>query len=216
MGIAVNMGLSPEITAGAVISGAYFGDKSSPLSDSANLAAAAAGVDLYQHVRETFLTSLATLPLALALFWYLGEPGDFDASEKINAINAFFPISLVLFLPLVIVVILAVMKLPPFAAIFIGALAGAVLAVFIAPERVIAFAGGDGLPRPVALLKGVWLARASGYKSSLYGSDARRRDRQLRALRRLLPVEPAGHHRLLLRRRRMLPLEKSPEPPVAP
>jgi hypothetical protein len=109
-----------------------------------------------------------------------------------------------------------VLNPPPFAAIFIGALAGAVLAVFIAPERVIAFAGGDGLPRPVALLKGVWLARASGYKSSLYGSDARRRDRQLRALRRLLPVEPAGHHRLLLRRRRMLPLEKSPEPPVAP
>ena len=160
------MGLSPEITAGAVISGAYFGDKSSPLSDSANLAAAAAGVDLYQHVRETFLTSLVTLPLALAVFWYLGEPGDFDASEKINAINDLFGISPVLFLPLVLVVVLAVMKLPPFAAIFIGTLAGAVLAVFIAPERVIAFAGGDGLPRPVALLKGVWLALASGYKSS--------------------------------------------------
>lgn len=51
MGIAANMGLSPAITAGAVISGAYLGDKSSPLSDSANLAAGAAGVDLYQHIR---------------------------------------------------------------------------------------------------------------------------------------------------------------------
>ena len=53
MGIAVNMGLNPAIAAGAVISGAYFGDKSSPLSDSANLAAAAAGVGLYVHLRET-------------------------------------------------------------------------------------------------------------------------------------------------------------------
>ena len=53
MGIAVNMGLNPAIAAGAVISGAYFGDKSSPLSDSANLAAAAAGVGLYAHLRET-------------------------------------------------------------------------------------------------------------------------------------------------------------------
>jgi NhaC family Na+:H+ antiporter len=65
MGIAANMGLSPAVTAGAVISGAYFGDESSPLSDSVNLAAAAAGVNLYQHVRETFITSLVTLPPAL-------------------------------------------------------------------------------------------------------------------------------------------------------
>ena len=53
MGIAQNMGLSPAVTAGAVISGAYLGDTTSPLSDSANLAAAAAGVDLYEHIRET-------------------------------------------------------------------------------------------------------------------------------------------------------------------
>ena len=53
MGISLNMGLNPAITAAAIISGAYFGDTTSPLSDSANLAAGAAGADLYQHIRET-------------------------------------------------------------------------------------------------------------------------------------------------------------------
>ena len=171
MGIAANMGLSPAVTAGAVISGAYLGDKSSPLSDSANLAAAAAGVDLYQHVRETLVTSVVTLPLALVVFWFLGSPGDFDASEKISAITRFFNISLVLFLPLVVVVVLALLKIPPFTTIFIGALLGGVMAVIMAPDRVVSFAAGEGLPRPLALLKGVWLALASGYKAST--GDAR-------------------------------------------
>src|SRR5512139_2536844 len=90
MGIAVNMGLSPAVAAGAVISGAYFGDKSSPLSDSANLAAAAAGVGLYEHLRETALTSLVALAISMGVFFLLGQPGDYDATEKMAAIrNAF-------------------------------------------------------------------------------------------------------------------------------
>ena len=63
MGISLNMGLNPAITAAAIISGAYFGDTTSPLSDSANLAAAAAGADLYQHIRETVVTSRSRLRL---------------------------------------------------------------------------------------------------------------------------------------------------------
>src|SRR5262245_19047241 len=171
MGIAANMHLSPAVTAGAVISGAYFGDKSSPLSDSANLAAAAAGVDLYKHIRETALTSLVALAGALAAFFFLGEPGDFDASAEMAAMQRFFQISLVLFVPLLIVVVLAVVKLPPFSTIFIGALAGGVLAVAVAPGRVIAFAADAELPRWLALLKGVWLALSNGYKSSTGVAD---------------------------------------------
>ena len=164
MGISQNMGLDPAITAAAVISGAYFGDTTSPLSNSANLAAAVAGVDLYRHVRETALISGAALAVALAVFWMLGRPGDFDASAKIAAIENAFHMTPILFLPLIIVVGLALFKMPPFTAIFIGALAGGVLAVFVAPERVIAFAGAEaGTPRVLALLKGVWLALAGGY-----------------------------------------------------
>ena len=168
MGIAQNMGLSPAVAAGAVISGAYFGDKSSPLSDSANLAAAAAGVNLYTHIRETFITSCVSVAIALSFFLLLGRPGDFDATEKIAAISQSFAISPVLFLPLVVVVVLAVFKCPPFTAIFTGAVVGGLLAVFVAPGRVIAYANsvGDTLPAAIALVKGVWLSLASGYKAS--------------------------------------------------
>lgn len=167
MGIAISMGLNPAIAAGAVISGAYFGDKSSPLSDSANLSAAAAGVDLYQHIRETLLTSSMALALALVFFFLLGEPGDFDASDKIAAIqNAFAP-QPVMFVPLVLVIALAILRFPPFTAIFLGSIAGGVLAAIMAPERVVAFAAADAdLPHWLALLKGVWLALASGYTST--------------------------------------------------
>ena len=166
MGIALNMELNPGITAGAIISGAYFGDKSSPLSDSTNLAAAAAGANLYDHIRAVLWTSVPAMAVALSIFWYLGEPGDFDASQKIDAIKHLFNISPVLFIPLLIVVVLAVLKLPPFTTIFIGAVAGGVLAAVVAPDRVIAYADAGDLPRAVGLLKGVWLALADGYHSS--------------------------------------------------
>ena len=167
MGIAASMGLDPAIAAGAVISGAYFGDKSSPLSDSANLAAAAAGVDLYKHVRETLLTSLIALAISLCVFFFLGEPGDFDASDKMVAIQSAFQIRPIMFLPLVVVILLALLRFPPFTAIFLGSIAGGLLAVFVAPDRVIKFAAaGDAIPEWLALLKGVWLALATGYTST--------------------------------------------------
>jgi len=166
MGISYNMDLSPAITAAAVISGAYFGDTSSPLSDSANLAAATGGVDIYQHIREVVITSSMALLISLVVFWTLGEPGDFDASDKTDSILASFDISLVLFLPLILVIVLAAMKVPAFSAIFLGAIAGGVLAAVMAPDRVVTFAAADDLPRALAILKGVWLALASGYSHS--------------------------------------------------
>jgi NhaC family Na+:H+ antiporter len=161
------MGLDPAITAAAVISGSYFGDTTSPLSDSTNLAAAAAGVDLYKHISETVVTSGLALVIAVVVFWFLGRPGDFDATEKISSIQSTFHVSPVLFLPVVLVVGMAVLKAPPFTTIMVGALAGGIIAVIFAPERVIAFADqGHKLPGWLALLKGVWLALASGYVST--------------------------------------------------
>jgi NhaC family Na+:H+ antiporter len=171
IGIAQGMGLNQAIAAGAIISGAYLGDKSSPLSDSANLAAAASGVELYRHLREVFVTSAVSLIIAFAFYFMVGRPGDFDASAEIEAMRGAFHISLWLFAPLVLVILLAVFKIPPFTAIFLGALAGGVLAVCVAPERVIAFASASAatkaaLPDWLMLVKGVWLALASGYKAS--------------------------------------------------
>jgi NhaC family Na+:H+ antiporter len=166
IGIALNMELSPAITAGAIISGAYFGDKSSPLSDTANLAAVTAGADLYRHIRETLWTSVPCLAVTLALLWWLGTPGDFDASAKMGNIQETFGVSPVAFLPLVVVIVFAWLKFAPFLTIMFGALAGALLAVLTAPARVIAFAAAPDLAAPLALLKGAWLAIASGYTST--------------------------------------------------
>lgn len=165
MGIAVNMGLDPAITAAAIISGAYFGDTTSPLSDSTNLASGTVGVGLYEHIRETALTSGIALLLSLVLYWMLGKPGDFDATDKILAIREFFPTSPLLFIPLVLVAVMALLKFPPFTAIFTGALAGGILAAVGSPDRVVAFAHAEDLPRILGLIKGVWLALANGYET---------------------------------------------------
>ena len=85
MGVAREMGLDPAITAGAVISGAYFGDKLSPLSGTANLACAAAGSDLYEHFGESLRTSGPSLLVALVLFWSLGTPVEFDPARRHGA-----------------------------------------------------------------------------------------------------------------------------------
>lgn len=165
MGVSEQMGLNPAITAGAVISGAYFGDKSSPLSDATNLATAAAGADLYRHIGETLWTSVPTLLITLVLFWSLGQPGDFDAAAMTQGIAAEFDVSFVPFLPLVLVLVLAILRYPPFFTIFCGALFGGVIAVLIAPENVILIADDPDLPHGLALLKGVWTAMANGYVS---------------------------------------------------
>lgn len=167
MGISTNMGLDPAITAGAIISGAYFGDTTSPLSDSANLAAGVAKADLYQHLRQVLPNSIIALVIALVIFWFLGRSGDFDATPKMDIIKGAFHITPLLFLPLLVVVGLALIKFPPFTTIFIGALAAGILAVFLAPERVLKFADApSSLPTWLGLVKGVWLALASGYNST--------------------------------------------------
>jgi NhaC family Na+:H+ antiporter len=164
MGIAGSMHLSPDITAGAVISGAYFGDKASPLSDTANLATAAAGSDLFTHVRESLWTSVPALLLAVIGFALLGKPGNFNPSTTLASIQNHVVVSAWNFLPLVVVLVLALLRWPPMVAIFIGALAGGLLAVVHNPDAVVAFAKAPELARPLAVVKGVWAALATGYR----------------------------------------------------
>jgi len=167
MGVSYSMDLNPAIAAAAVISGSYFGDTTSPVSDTANLTAGIGGTHLYTHLRETAVLSAAALAIALLVFWFQSSPVEFNASAKLETIKGSFHISVWLFVPLLMVVLLAVLKFPPFTSIFTGALVGGVLAVIVAPERVIAFAGDAGdLPAWLALFKGVWLALASGYTSA--------------------------------------------------
>lgn len=166
MGVATSMGLSPAITAGAVISGAYFGDKASPLSDTVNLATATAGSDIYSHIRESLWTSVPSLLISLLVFALLGRPADFDATRALAKMDSTVSVSLLSFLPLLLVFLFSILRLPPFVAIFAGALAGALVAVLNDPESVAAFAAAPDLPLGLALLKGAWSALANGYISS--------------------------------------------------
>jgi Na+/H+ antiporter len=138
MGIATGLGLSPEVTAGAVISGAYFGDKMSPLSDTTNLAPAVAGTDLFTHINHMIWTTGPSLVIALIIFLFMGinsaEVQNVAGLEIIqNTINDNFNISLFSFIPLIIVFILAFKKMPAFPTVLVGGLIGGIFAIMLQP-----------------------------------------------------------------------------------
>jgi len=167
IGIANALGVSPEITAGAVISGAYFGDKMSPLSETTNLAPAVAGTDLYTHIKGMIWTTLPSILIALIIFGVIGYTGDFkaplDLSIVLEALESVFNIGLLTLIPLVIVLILSFRRVAAFPSIMIGALTGGLMAVLLQPNVVMAFANSPSLSPAAALVKGVWSAMATGF-----------------------------------------------------
>lgn len=167
--IAEVLGLSTATTAGAIISGAYFGDKMSPLSDTTNLSPAVAGTDLYTHIRTMLWTTIPSILIALAIFGWMGyrtevDASAFDPTPALAALESAFNISLWTLLPLFLVLFLALRRVPAFVAIMSGALVGGLMAVFLQPQLVIAFAADPALGTPLALLKGVWSALATGFE----------------------------------------------------
>jgi NhaC family Na+:H+ antiporter len=171
IGVSMGLGLSPAIAAGAVISGAYFGDKMSPLSDTTNLAPAVVETDLFTHIRHMAWTTAPSFTIALVLFAIIGLGTDSvaDASSLealMLTLNNNFNISAVALLPLAVVLFMAYKKIPPLPTILFGALLGGVLAVFTQPDNVLALADSPELGTGLALAKGVWLALASGYVST--------------------------------------------------
>ena len=122
--------------------------------------------DSFDHIKESLWTSVPALALALALFAMLGEAGTFDASPMLAEIGGQYNLSLWAFVPLVIVLVLAVLRYPPGTTIFIGALAGGVVAVLLNPDKVLGLAASPEIPVPLAMLKGVWMALATGFDSA--------------------------------------------------
>ncbi|HLU62578.1 MAG TPA: Na+/H+ antiporter NhaC [Gammaproteobacteria bacterium] len=168
IGVATALGLSPAVTAGAIISGAYFGDKISPLSDTTNLAPAVAGSELFSHIRHMLWTTLPSLLLAMILFGIVGifshSESDLAIGGEITAtLDQQFRLGWYLLLPLVLVIWLAARKFPAFPTIMIGALVGVVFAVIFQPDQVVALANNAELSRGTALLSGAWTALANGY-----------------------------------------------------
>ena len=170
MGIAGSFELSPAITAGAIVSGAYFGDKLSPMSDTTNLAAAATGVDLFDHIRHMLWTTIPAFLIALLVFALIGStdaatPREIEALQQ--ALAEDFNIGLHLLLPLVLMLGLVFRRLPAYPSIVISALSGALFALLFQPEAVARLAGEPaGLGSFFLQVKGVWISLFSGYSST--------------------------------------------------
>lgn len=168
MGIGKALGLDAGMIAGAVLSGAYFGDKMSPLSDTTNLAPAMAGTDLFTHIRYMTITTIPSISIALVLFLILGfmqgSSGDISqTAEILVAISSKFNISGWLFLVPAAVVILIVKKVPALPSILIGTLLGAVFALIFQPEVVASVANWEGSASTVTFV---------GIMKAMYGDIA--------------------------------------------
>ena len=168
--VAGTLGLSVEITAGAIISGAYFGDKMSPLSDSTNLAPAVTGTDLFTHIRHMAWTTAPSMTLAVVIFAVVGwlnpaTVGEANLEESMALLRTAFDINLFLLSPVVLVVFLSVKKVPAIAAILSGAFLGILLAIVYQPEIVQKLAGAETM-NGLTLAKGVWIALFDGYVST--------------------------------------------------
>lgn len=140
IGIGGALGFNLGMVAGAVISGAYFGDKLSPMSDTTNLAPAMAGTDLFTHIRYMTLTTVPSYIITLLLFIVLGLSveviGDANTNDLLNSITASFNVTPWLFLVPVIVIGLIVKKTEPLIALLVGTLLAGIFAIIFQPEIV--------------------------------------------------------------------------------
>ncbi|AZQ63697.1 Na+/H+ antiporter NhaC [Flammeovirga pectinis] len=147
LGIGKTLGMSDGLVAGAIISGAYFGDKMSPLSDTTNLAPAVAGTDLFTHIRYMLYTTVPSFVIAAILFLIIGFGYDSsvsqtDVQEVLVALESSFNISPFLFLVPALVVVLIIKKVPALPALLIGSLAGAIVGIIVQPQIVERIASG--------------------------------------------------------------------------
>lgn len=133
MGIGGALGFPLAMVAGAVISGAYFGDKLSPMSDTTNLAPAMAGTDLFTHIRYMMITTIPTYIVTLIVFIIIGFTMDISGETNVSdismSIKETFQVSGWLFLVPALVILLIVLKTEPLIALLVGTIAGAIFAV---------------------------------------------------------------------------------------
>lgn len=150
IGIGKAMGISEAMIAGSVISGAYFGDKISPLSDTTNLAPAMAGTDLFTHIRYMLLTTVPSFVIALVIFIFMGmsleTSGDLREIEPVlTELDSIFNLSPWLFLVPALVIVLIIFKIPALPAIIAGTLAGALFALIFQQDLLLTLSGADVL-----------------------------------------------------------------------
>ena len=138
LGIGQALGISLGIVGGSIISGAYFGDKMSPLSDTTNLAPAMAGAKLFAHIKYMMYTTIPSFSIALIIFLLLGFQTEVNSSKNIDAIlsalSSSFNITPWLFLVPVVVIFLIIKKVPAIPSLLVGTLLGGIFAIIFQPS----------------------------------------------------------------------------------
>ena len=166
MGIGKSLGIADGFIAGAVLSGAYFGDKMSPLSDTTNLAPAVSGTTLFKHIRYLSYTTVPSISICLLILLISGflfiEPSSFQNSLSVaESIKEKFFISPILFIPPTIVIFLIYKKVPAIPSLFSGILLGVIFAIIFQADIIHEVSLGN---------EKNWISTFSGIMISLYGS----------------------------------------------
>ena len=149
IGIGKGLGIHEGMIAGAVISGAYFGDKISPMSDTTNLAAAMAKIDLFKHIRYMLYTTGPSITITIVLFVILGffqeTQGEMQNISILEGIQETFTISPWLLLVPIAVIVLIIKKVEPVLALLVGTILGGLAAAIFQPQVLQAILGQDSL-----------------------------------------------------------------------
>jgi NhaC family Na+:H+ antiporter len=169
IGIADSYGLSPAVAAGAIISGAYFGDKLSPLSDTTNLAAACTNVDLFAHIRHMLWTTVPAFCVAL-LFFSLIPSGAATAPQQIAelraAISQEFNVGVGVLIPLAVMIGLIWKRVPAYPAIMLATLAGVLTALTLQTDVVRKFALMTNPEATMPVVEGLWRTLFAGFEGT--------------------------------------------------
>jgi Na+:H+ antiporter, NhaC family len=171
VGMANVLGISEAIAAGAVISGAYFGDKMTPLSETTILVPSLVGRGLTtsQHIKNMWWTAAPALGISLVIFLVIGlnaEPtGATSTATAQKALESAFEISAWTLLPLLLLVAFSIKKFPPFLSILGSALFAGILALFLQPDAVKAFVGEPALGSVETGIKAIFASMATGFVS---------------------------------------------------
>jgi len=136
MGIGAGLGINPAIVAGAVVSGAFFGDKLSPLSDNSNVVSAATGTNLFEHVKHTAWTAIPGFLIALVIYSFMGMGygsetiNDSAITETLSVLHNNFYIGPILLLPPILVLVQSYFKIPAIPSLLVATIAGSILAIY--------------------------------------------------------------------------------------
>ncbi|KXI28468.1 sodium:proton antiporter [Paraglaciecola hydrolytica] len=174
IGVSYGFNLSPEITAGAIISGAYFGDKMSPLSETTNLAPAIAGSELFEHIRHMAWVSIPSFILAVMGFLIIGLNAPISAGSQagivafVQTLDQHFVISPINLIPMALLLWLALKRVPAFVAIMGVSLLACVFSLIFQYDALLTFAGDSKVSH---VIKAFWLVLFDGFNISTQNAD---------------------------------------------